>query len=103
MLTDSTSMIVKISKLEVCPSVFALFAHHRDFPEIRSEGETAEQAIGELLHHLTAALDSVGSERHRELVQRAIVDVRNALANLAEGSVRTVGESSSRSEPGNES
>lgn len=103
MSTDSTTVIVNFGRLEACPSVHAVCAYHRDFPEIRGEGETSEQAIGELLHHLTAALDSVGSERHRRLVQRAIVDVQNALANPPEGLIRTVGESSPRSGSGNES
>ncbi len=32
--------------------------HHRDFPEIRAEGENPQAAAGQLVNHLTRALDS---------------------------------------------
>ena len=79
MSTLSTAVIVNACESPGCPSVHAMLAHHPEFPEIQGEGETAEQAITALLHHLTAALDCVGSERHRALVERVIVDVRNAM------------------------
>jgi hypothetical protein len=86
MFATDCPVIVKANGFPACPSVHAVLAHHRDFPEILGEGETPERAASSLLNHLTAAIDSVGGDRHREVVLRAILDVRTYLAGLA-GSV----------------
>lgn len=50
--------------------------HHRDFPEIRAEGETAAAAAGQLVNHLTRALDSALTDWRRGAIQQAIADVQ---------------------------
>ena len=56
--------------------VHAFHVYHQDFPEMRFEGETTEQAADQLAVRLTAALDNVSDSSHREAVQVAIADVR---------------------------
>lgn len=50
--------------------------HHRDFPEIRAEGETPQEAAEQLLNHLSRALDSAMIDWKREAIQNAINDVK---------------------------
>jgi hypothetical protein len=65
-----------------------MLAHHGDFPMIMGEGETSDRAVLALLHHLTAALDSVGSASHQGPVQQAIADVQAYLAALPQKPTR---------------
>ena len=61
------------------PSVIASHtqvAHHRDFPELRGEGETPEDATARLADLLAQTLDCVPSDWRRDQIQRAIEDVR---------------------------
>ncbi len=57
--------------------------HHRDFPEIRSEGETPVTAAAHLVNQLTRTLDSALTQWRRESIDNAIADVR---AFVAKGS-----------------
>jgi hypothetical protein len=50
--------------------------HHRDFPEIRAEGETTAAASQQLVNHLTRALDSALTTWRREAIQSAISEVQ---------------------------
>jgi len=50
--------------------------HHRDFPEIRADGETPHAAAGQLVNHLTRALDSALTNWRRETIQKAIAEVK---------------------------
>ena len=49
--------------------------HHRDFPEIRTEGATPADAAQQLLSQLSRALDSALTIWRRETIQNAIDDV----------------------------
>ncbi|MEW4567725.1 hypothetical protein AB1L88_07645 [Tautonia sp. JC769] len=51
-------------------------AHHRDFPEIRAEGDTPAAAASQLVNHLTRALDSALTDWRREAIEQAIEDVK---------------------------
>ncbi len=51
-------------------------AHHRDFPEIRAEGENALAAAKQLVNHLTRALDSALTTWRRDQIQTAIAEVQ---------------------------
>ena len=57
--------------------------HHRDFPEIRAEGETPAVAATHLVNQLTRALDSALTAWRRETIEHAIADVQ---AFVAKGS-----------------
>jgi hypothetical protein len=50
--------------------------HHRDFPEIRADGETPEVAAGHLANQLARALDSALTTWRRETIEKAIVEVK---------------------------
>jgi hypothetical protein len=50
--------------------------HHRDFPEIRAEGETPAVAATNLANQLTRALDSALTQWRRETLEQAIDDIR---------------------------
>ena len=52
-------------------------AHHRDFPEIRAEGESPEAAASQLVNHLTRALDSALTDWRRQAIEQAIDDVKS--------------------------
>jgi hypothetical protein len=51
-------------------------AHHRDFPEIRAEGESATDAASQLVHHLTRALDTALTDWRRTAIEQAIAEVK---------------------------
>ena len=54
--------------------------HHRDFPEIRAEGEDPNVAATHLVNQLTRALDSALTDWRREGINKAIADVQAFLA-----------------------
>jgi len=54
--------------------------HHRDFPEIRAEGESPAMAARNLENHLTRALDTALTNWRRETIQQAIADVQAFVA-----------------------
>ena len=54
----------------------AVLVHHRDFPEIRAEGETVEAAATNLTNQLTRALDSALTKWRRDAIEQAIVEVK---------------------------
>ena len=49
--------------------------HHRDFPEVRAEGETPEVAAAHLANQLVRALDSAPPWR-RQAIEEAIVEIQ---------------------------
>jgi predicted RNase H-like HicB family nuclease len=61
----------------------AFLVHHRDFPEIRAEGETPEAAATNLANQLTRALDSALTKWRRDAIEQAIVEVRAFAAQKA--------------------
>jgi len=54
----------------------SISAHHRDFPEIRGEGEMPRGAAEQLTERLTTALDGAGFGWHRTYIENAIEDVK---------------------------
>jgi hypothetical protein len=50
--------------------------HHRDFPEVRGEGDSPEDAAARLADQLARTLDSAPSAWRREWLEQAIEDVR---------------------------
>jgi hypothetical protein len=69
--TDLNRVIVTISGQRTAACV-----HHRDFPEIRAEGGSPEEAASHLVNKLACALDSALTDWRRESVDKAIADVR---------------------------
>jgi hypothetical protein len=58
----------------------AASVHHRDFPEIRAEGETPAAAASYLANQLTRALDSALTKWRRDTLGQAIADIQAFVA-----------------------
>ena len=69
--TDTGPVIVSVGATGGATRV-----HHRDFPEIRAEGENAASAACHLANQLVKTLDSALTNWRRETIQHAIDDVR---------------------------
>ena len=55
--------------------------HHRDFPEIRAEGQSPSDAANNLANHLTRALDSALTKWRRDAIEQAIAEVNDFAKN----------------------
>jgi hypothetical protein len=69
--TDSSRVVVTTGA-----TAHATQVHHRDFPEIRADGESPVDAARNLSNHLVRALDSALTNWRRETIQQAIADVQ---------------------------
>jgi hypothetical protein len=78
MTTEPSRVIVTIGATAHATSVY-----HRDFPEIRAQGDSPEAAASHLSNQLTRALDSALTKWRRETIEQAIADVQ---AFVAKGS-----------------
>jgi hypothetical protein len=76
MTTDRDRVIVTVGPCE-CHSVHTTQVHHRDFPEIHSEGEDRTAAGTHLVNQLARTLDSLPGGDRRQAIERAIADVRD--------------------------
>jgi hypothetical protein len=75
MTIDQSRVIVSIGATAGSARV-----HHRDFPEIRAEGETPAAAANYLASQLTRALDSALTNWRRETLGQAIADIQAFVA-----------------------
>ena len=57
--------------------------YHRDFPEIRADGNNALDAATHLGNQLTRALDSALTDYRREALNNAVADVEAFVAQSA--------------------
>lgn len=75
-------MLSEPDQVVVSPAVYSALAfhgaeaYHREFPEVRGEGDSAEDAAARLADVLARTLDSAPSRWMREHLERAIEDVR---------------------------
>jgi len=82
MTTDRDRVIVIVGPCE-CHSVETTQVHHRDFPEIHSEGEDRAAAGANLANQLARTLDSAPSGYRRQALERAMADVRDFIDESA--------------------
>jgi len=75
MISDTNQVIVTTEN-DPRYSVRSLSVHHRDFPELRGNGESPEDAAVRLAELLTMALDSAPSAWRRGIIEHAIEDVQ---------------------------
>lgn len=75
MFADPSQVIVTT---EECtrPSVHTSYVHHRDFPEVRGEGESLKEAADRLVERLSLGFDHAPSQWRQESLRQAIEDVR---------------------------
>jgi hypothetical protein len=52
-----------------------LRVHHRDFPEIRADGQSAKAAASHLANKLALAMDTALTDWRRQTLGQAIADV----------------------------
>lgn len=64
-----------------CTMATCYQAHHRDIPERSADGDTPARAAARLAEELERELANVGDQYHRDLLVRALDDVR-ALATI---------------------
>jgi predicted RNase H-like HicB family nuclease len=64
----------KTIHIEASSDTSSVMAYHRDFPEIRAQGSTEEEAVRLLGHQLTRALDSALTDWRRQSLQAALDD-----------------------------
>jgi hypothetical protein len=67
-------VIVDVGPCE-CHTVTTTHIHHRDFPELNSEGESVTDAGAQLKNALVRERDNAASGFHRSAIERAIADV----------------------------
>jgi len=53
--------------------------HHRDFPEIRADGKTEQEAASHLVNKLSLAMDTALTDWRRQTLGQAIADVAQFL------------------------
>ncbi len=75
MATDQSPIIVATGATAHTTSV-----HHRDFPEIRGDGENPADAANHLVNQLTRALDRALTKWRRESINKAITDAQEFAA-----------------------
>jgi hypothetical protein len=75
MMSDPSQVIVGTEGYPF-HSVHGVSVHHRDFPEVRAEGDSPECAAKRLAEILACTLDSAPSDWRRDILMRAIQDVR---------------------------
>jgi hypothetical protein len=71
MVTDSSRVTVTKSG-----NLTTACVYHRDFPEIRAEGESPQEAASHLIHKLECTLDSALTDWRRGALEQAIADVK---------------------------
>jgi hypothetical protein len=72
---DARRIIVTESSCRAC-SVHTIYVHHENFPEMRVEDISAEQAALHLASRLEAAHAATVDSLHRDAVRQAIDDIR---------------------------
>jgi hypothetical protein len=75
-MTSDPTQVISTTRDHAFHSVHALSVYHRNFPEVRGEGSTPEDAAARLAALLSRTLDNVSSDWRRVILERAIEDVR---------------------------
>jgi hypothetical protein len=74
-----------LSRVIITPGATASAAqvYHRDFPEIRTDGENPRVAAEHLANQLARALDSALTDWRRQTLDQAVADVRAFIAGAS--------------------
>jgi hypothetical protein len=75
MLSNPDQVVLMPAGHSILP-VHGSAVHHREYPEVRGEGSSPEDAAARLADMLARTLDSAPSDWRREQLERAIEDVR---------------------------
>jgi hypothetical protein len=74
MAPDTKQVIITV-EAGACPSLFTACAHHRDFPEVKAEGESPRAAATHLAEELAKELDCTPDSWHQGSLQQALTDL----------------------------
>ena len=58
---------------------------HNDFPDLRADGDSLQDAAANLVRDLTRTLNDTEDDAHRDSLRRAIVDVQAFIERPAAG------------------
>ena len=86
-MADTNQVVVEAGNC-TCHTVHIAHIHHRNFPEIWAECETAAEGATRLSNLLSQELKATGDNWHRESIELAVADVQayiDALDGLVEG------------------
>jgi hypothetical protein len=75
-MTSDPTQVISTTGDQLFHSVHALCVYHRNFPEVRGEGSSPEDAAARLTALLSRTLDNVSSDWRRVVLERAIEDVK---------------------------
>ena len=75
-MSRDPEQVVVTAAVDSILAIHAFDVHHRDYPEVRGEGYTPEDAAARLAALMALMLDCASSEWRRESIWRAIEDVR---------------------------
>jgi hypothetical protein len=75
-MTANAIQIIVTASADRFHSAQGVSVYHRQFPEVRAEGESHEDAAARLAELLSGNLDSAPSDWRREILRCAIEDVR---------------------------
>jgi hypothetical protein len=70
MATDSARVLVETDEIP------QYHAHHRDFPDLRADGESPRAAATNLALDLEREIEVAADDLHREPLQHALTDVQ---------------------------
>lgn len=82
--TDSNPIVVTTGVCRQCDSVHTTTVYHRDYPEVRAEGDSPALAATELRGRLGRTLESTVDRWRMEPVREAIADIDAFLAATGE-------------------
>jgi len=98
--TQSDPLVTVSGEFSECPRMHAICVRHSHLPELYGEGETTQEAAEDLLRHLLFELGCVVTNWQREILERAIAEIRdflNGLPQAAEAdSMATISDKHSR-------
>ena len=76
-----SQVIVSVGPCE-CHEVETVHAYHRNFPEVKAEGESESQALERLVTQFVLALEHVPGGHGRTAMEDALEDVQKHQASL---------------------
>ena len=75
--TQSGPLVTVSGGFSECPRMHAISVRHNHLPELYGEGETTQEAAKDLLRQLLSESDHVDNNWQREILERAIAEVRD--------------------------
>jgi hypothetical protein len=75
-MVSNPSQVIVVPEVHDRMLIHAMSAHHRDYPEVHAEGNSAQAAAKRLAELLALGLDNAPSDWRRHNLEQAIQDVR---------------------------